>query len=655
MSTTGKCEFNDQRSARSSVQPMDRPSLGKHSSMGTSERLDTTTTRYNWRNYAPSGNSPVKFFRWFMVGGSAFAEKQSDETLVEGLSDLARCIVLLRAYLDVYGMPERGGPEDQACVLHEVVEDLYKGGAPLWALEPVMKKVTEGLTGQSIVEWTCLPRQALCYFSGRTVMFSYARGFDMSRLDAMEKVSSRLASFASNIHSVSSVPTRFPRLKELNLISAAEVTSTSSSSIECSSASMESVTASQRLAHEFDSAEALGAAILGLASMSQGLFYFVNSKSYLKTTNSKEVDNFWIVSEQERELFSRLAAIEAKEMIRQLDEETSVVLYPSWLLILCRVMAGAGAAGIWFNGSWYDCLVAGVLAAVIAIIGQSEFLSKQEKIVYEVVASCVVGIASGLIEFTWPRQTCFIAMAMSGVLDILQGFRIVYAVIEVMSKHTLSGSADLIEGVIFTGLIAFSLRSGHLAARAILNVDDDAESFEICSAGIDPLWYILLVPAASLSWSALFNPNYRDLLPMAFHGSLAFVINYWLEKGGVNGNVNLFCAATVVTFSAGAISRFTGRQAVGNTVAGIYVLVPGAYLARSLLFGVETLNAFSEVCVRGIIIGLGCWTGSILCSPTVLGTTRTLLSQSSQLNTGRLSTSSGRRKEVSQPFTMLSF
>lgn len=626
-------------------------------SVGTSER--NTAAEYNWRSYAPSFTSPVKFFRWLMVGGAAFAPRQSDEELVGSLSDLARCIVLLRVYLDVYGMPEKGGLEDQSSILHEVVRNLYQGGSPLWALEPVMQKVTEGLTGQSTVQWVCLPRDALCSVSGRTLLFDYTRGFDMSRLDAMEKVSSRLASFASNTHSVSSIPTRFPNPSELNMI--APSGSAISRSLDNSSSPFpESDLWLQRLAQDFESAEDLSTEILEIASRSQGLFYFVNSKSYLKTSASTKVDDFWNVSERERELFSRLAAIEAKEMIREVDRTVDIVLYPPWLLILFQLVAGAGAAGIWFRGSWYDCLLAGVLAAVIAVIAQISFLSRQEKIVYEVVASCVVGIASGLIVLTWPKQTCFDAMAMSGVLDILQGFRIVYAVIEVMSRHTLSGSADLIEGVIFTGLIAFSLRSGQMAARAILNAGEDTDSAGACDAAIDKFWYILLVPASSFAWSALFNPNYRDLLPMAFHGSLAFAINYILEEGGVTANVNLFCAATVVTFSAGVISRFTGRQAVGNTVAGIYVLVPGAYLARSFLSGTQTVEAFAEVGVRGIIIGLGCWTGSIFCSPTVLGSTRTLLFQSSHKyqadsSLGQTSTATGRRREVSQPFTMLSF
>jgi uncharacterized membrane protein YjjP (DUF1212 family) len=357
---------------------------------------------------------------------------------------------------------------------------------------------------------------------------------------------------------------------------------------------------------------------------------------------------------------SRLAAIEAKEMIRKGIETVSVSLYPQWLLILFRIAAAGGAAGFWFGGSWYDCLVAGVLAAVIAMIGQNDFLSRQEKIVYEVLASCVVGIASGLIVLTWPNHTCFEAMALSGVLDILQGFRIVYAVIEVMSKHTMSGSADLIEGVIFTGLIAFSLRFGQQTAVAILNEGDDVNSDGTCDSGFNPFWYILLVPVASFSWSALFTPNYRDLLPMALHGTLAFAINYLLDKVGVGGNANLFCAATAVTFSAGIVSRFTGRQAVGNTVAGIYVLVPGAYLARGFLSGDDAWKAVADVGLVGILIGLGCWTGSLFCSPTLLGSTRTLLFQSSHwyqasASMSKPATPAGRRKEVTQPFTMLSF
>lgn len=114
----------------------------------------------------------------------------------------------------------------------------------------------------------------------------------------------------------------------------------------------------------------------------------------------------------------------------------------------------AGACAFWFGGSWYDMIVAGLLAVFVASIGTSSYLSKQERLIYEVVASFFVGMTAGLIALSWPDDTCFAPMAIAGILDILQGFRVVYAVIEIMSKHTISGTADLMEGILFTGLIA---------------------------------------------------------------------------------------------------------------------------------------------------------------------------------------------------------
>jgi uncharacterized membrane protein YjjP (DUF1212 family) len=77
--------------------------------------------------------------------------------------------------------------------------------------------------------------------------------------------------------------------------------------------------------------------------------------------------------------------------------------------------------------------------------------------VFEVVASFVVGLVAGAVALTWPDDTCYSAMGLAAVLDIMQGFKVVFAVIEVLSKHTMSGSADLIEGILMTSLVCFAV------------------------------------------------------------------------------------------------------------------------------------------------------------------------------------------------------
>jgi hypothetical protein len=146
------------------------------------------SSHYDWRQFWRGGGL-LRFCQWILTGFSP-AAKQTDEELQENLNGLARMLSLLREYHDRFGMPQKGGPKDQEYILREITKDLYAGGAPLWTLEPVMKKVAEGLTGKRGVDFFMLPRRAFIFApsSGATSMFRIERGYDMQRLDAMEKV-----------------------------------------------------------------------------------------------------------------------------------------------------------------------------------------------------------------------------------------------------------------------------------------------------------------------------------------------------------------------------------------------------------------------------------------------------------------------------------
>lgn len=563
--------------------------------------------RYDWRVYAPKDGSFWHYFRWIIVGGNKHAERPNAK-VYQQLADLAQVIHGLRQYLEEYGMPEGGGISSQEMILRDILRDLYAGGAPVWALDSIMAKVAEGLTGNKQTNLMLFPRKAFIYAPATgdlpmfSSMFTITRGFDISRMDEMENVAVKLASFASNTSGVGSIPARFPEPPEL------------------------------KDAHRRGSvrdmaptAEMLARRILSLASRSEGLFFFLNSQGYVKSTEDSKVDDFWTVSPRERELFTRLATMDAIHMVSEIRAKRKT-RYSTSIITIFRVLASAGACGFWFQGSWEDMLVAGCLAAFIAWIAESSILTKQEKIVYESVASFIVGLVSGVIALTWPAHTCFGAMAISGVLDILQGFRVVYAIIELMSKHTVTGGADFLEGILFTGLIAYFLQIGQYCATVVMG--KVGSEFSTCSSGIDPYWYLLLVPLASLSWSGLFTPRKRDLVPMMLHGCLAYGVNYGLSRTSAGTNVNNFVSACAITTSAGITSRFTGRQAVGNTVAGLYVLLPGAYLVNSIFYATALDNVFFfEIVQKSVIIGIGAWTGSVLCSPTLLGTTSGLMHQ----------------------------
>ena len=591
---------------------------------------------FEWRKFW-KGGSVLHLFRWLLCWTTSTPDElMSDEKFQYSISSVARMLILLRDYQARFGMPENtGGPKDQEFVLREVTRDLYLGGTPIWALEPVMTKVAEGLTGKRGVDFLILPRKAFIFApsSGATTMFRIERGFDIQKMDSMETVAVRLASFASNTHGVTSVPSRWPKPRELRQAFRRE--------------------SQLALRRPVGSAEDMADTILTLASEAQGLFFYVNCeqdevdsqhfktvdapvqeqqqpgklRSSLKPRSKVPAVDFWKVEAETRELFSRLATMEAIAAIGMIDAERKV-LYSNWVVILFRFGSSAGTCAIWFNGSWLDMLVSGVLAVIVASIGACISLSKQERIIMETVASFFVGFTAGLLSLKWPDHMCFGALALAGVLDLLQGFRVVYAIIELMAKHTVAGGADLLEGVLVNGLIASFLKVGLKGAEGLIDKQDEQVILQ-CTTGIDKAWYFLFVPVAALSWSGLFDPNYVDLPWMTFHGVLAYLAVWAFGKLldlDELAYLNSFIAALTVTLSAGIVSLCTGRQALGNTVAGLYVLLPGSYLIDSVFSG-DSSDFINGIILPAVVIGIGAWTGTLLVSPTLLGATKNLLNQ----------------------------
>lgn len=589
---------------------------------------------YNWRTFW-TGGSPLAFLRWLRAGYDEHSSKQSDDEMRHNLRKLARLILLLREYYETYGMPEDGGPKDQEFVLREVTKDLYSGGAPIWTLEPAMEKAAEGLTGKVGVDFFILPRKALIFApsSGATTMFRINRGYNIQKLTAMEQILVRIASYASNTHGVSSLPTRLP--DHLELLHAFRDESAMNIDIDRSSVHDNMIdTADQSTSSQAD----MAAEILTLASRAEGLFFFINSKDRPDTSideDGKQMEakdknlpysmftqRFWKVEDHISELFSRLATADAIREIDTMDKNLKV-LYPKLVIAAFRFVTSAGACAFWFEGGWIDMIMAGLCGSLVGIVSTWKFLSKEERVIFEVVASYLVGMFAGISSLLLPTQTCFGAIGLAGILDILQGFRVVYAVIELMGKHTVSGGADFLEGLLFTGLIAYALKLGEVTAEYIMGKPETDEHLQ-CNNGIEKWWFFIMVPITAFAWSGMFNPNYQDLPLMAYHGCLAYSISWACASTDMNSDFSLFLAAMSVTLSAGLISRFTGRQAMGNTVAGLYVLLPGAYLVNSF-FESMNLEFLGTVFFSAAIIGTGAWTGTILCSPTILGTTAGLI------------------------------
>ena len=189
--------------------------------------------------------------------------------------------------------------------------------------------------GQPDVNCHLYPRHAFIYYpTAGTASFKIERGFNIRKMDNIEKVAVRLASFASNVEAVSNIPQRFPNPNEFRRAARTE---------------------SVRHLNKAEDPKKLARKMLHLASKQTGLFYHVNSRQYQGNSNKKNNQNdiddddinkdkdsqlndenykdnddhpalpaaldFWVVSEEERECFSRLACQEAMRAIDKIDAE----------------------------------------------------------------------------------------------------------------------------------------------------------------------------------------------------------------------------------------------------------------------------------------------------------------------------------------------
>jgi uncharacterized membrane protein YjjB (DUF3815 family) len=593
-----------------------------------------------------------KMVRWLTTTGTSPSsdQQQSEEeetTLQTNWASLARMLLLLREYETKIGIPTFGGPEQQRQVLSDITTNLYNSGAPSWALETVMERVAEGMTGGMGVQFMLLPHRCFIFYPAPHVtttapMSSYSSsssshssssrnsklpeppaqstiemiklrpGYHISRLGAVEQVAARLASFASTTKSAqrfTAAPVRIPTPEAL---------------AHAQERALKSVT--HYLQTNQPSPKELAQEILNLASSTHGLFFVLNSSQLRQgpiihaTTGSG--NSFWNVPTSTRDVFARLAVDEASQAMDQIRHETRKQLYPLPMLHLFRFMSSAGACALWFGGSWWDMVVSGILAVSVAYIDAFPSLALEERILTEVVASWFVGLVAGAMAILWPNKFCFAAIAVPAVLELLQGFKVAYSVVEVMSKNIVTGAARLVEGILVTGLISYSLKFGlDVAVRILLGPsapitphDVYAKLFVWAHGGVSEKWFPLLITFAAAGWSGLFQPSYKDLPLMTWHGVFAFGLNW--------AGVPNFWAALCVTLSAGIISRSTGRDALGNTLGGLYALVPGAYMIRILL-SPNRVGFIENVLLIAATIGLGGWAGTVLSSPTIMGKSST--------------------------------
>lgn len=291
--------------------------------------------------------------------------------------------------------------------------------------------------------------------------------------------------------------------------------------------------------------------------------------------------------------------------------------YPWYVQMLCGYGGtSAAAAGIFYEGSWYDVVMAtglGILVYWVSVIPLRRFSELNS-----FITSFLVSLIASGVGVMWFPKACLYSQIMGGLVWVLPGVSIAVAVQELYGQQVVYGSAKLVYALFQAMQMGFGIAIGYALVSPYVPEGQASipDSFKngcksIDTDVVDKLWGILMLPVFTFGVNVLLCVSNNRMMPH-LGNLLGVVIGYvpqlFIHTQGVSF-VPLICAFIVGTFAriwGGLRDEDYGACMLVGTVS----LVPGAVSVRGLTMAASgTYDGGSDftsaVLMTGVSIAMG--------------------------------------------------
>ncbi|KAI8593120.1 hypothetical protein BDZ88DRAFT_503987 [Geranomyces variabilis] len=287
------------------------------------------------------------------------------------------------------------------------------------------------------------------------------------------------------------------------------------------------------------------------------------------------------------EMANAFELIAVEDATRRLKQIVSLPdFYPEWVQYLLTGIACGGGAGLFFGGGWWDVLVSTILGCFVGFMGGIFEGQRTLDKIYEFAGAVVVSfIVRTLVHFGLPL--CYSASVLSSCMFLLQGVTITLALVELGTRHMISGTARLAYGVTMTGLIGYGLDLGATFSSKIFDISKvPNDASDVCPGQLDPLVQIaLFLPTSlALSMSSLAHP--LQLPGMTVVSAVGFSV-YTLASGKLSENLSSAVGAFAVGVTSNIHARWAGTPAIVNDLGGLSMLFPGGLAVKGIMKVIE--------------------------------------------------------------------
>ncbi|KAG0044977.1 hypothetical protein BGZ83_009753 [Gryganskiella cystojenkinii] len=263
-----------------------------------------------------------------------------------------------------------------------------------------------------------------------------------------------------------------------------------------------------------------------------------------------------------------------EEAIMKLDAiNAEKDLWPRWANILCYALASFCTAPMFFKGNWTD---AGVAFAIGATVGLMNWLSEKVPS-YSHICEVTMSVLVAFVAEALHGQVCRSAVKMAGIVILLPGYTITCSILELSSRHMISGSVRLFYAIVFSLLLGYGLTIGAEIWGMFDRSSSEATVTSTCPQSLDVKWNILFVPVFACTLLVWLKAHPRQWPLAVFLSTMGYAVSYSVATyAKVGTEVSSALAAFAIGFSGNVYQRVTHQLTFQAVVCAIFFLVPGS-------------------------------------------------------------------------------
>jgi len=274
---------------------------------------------------------------------------------------------------------------------------------------------------------------------------------------------------------------------------------------------------------------------------------------------------------------------------------------------------GAGFA-VLLSASWWDTLFSAVLSVVVfAMVMLSGRLGPRTSAWLPLSTAFVAGFLACIAQTQVPELN-IIVVTLAAILVLIPGFSVSVGMVELVSKHVVSGMANLMSGLVYLAKQFIGAWLGVGMAGLFWT-----HSSVPGGAPVDARWLWLFMPLLIIGLCVVFQTPKRDFL-WACLGCVIAYLGILLGSALVGGNLGNLLGTIIAVVFANTWAAYTGRPTSIVLLPAIILLVSGSIGFRGLAAMAEGQIAageqqFLQMFVVALTIAAGLLVGNTIMRP----------------------------------------